>query len=231
MKLNKSVLIFGGTGGVGSELINKFINNGYNVIFTGTSFNKKKRFINKIDINNKLNLHFQKCNFEISSDIKKVIDFFFKSFPGDKIIIISSGVFFYDYLGKLNKKFINKIFNINLFSHMEINRLVSKYKNFKIKIINLGSSSSYHSPSNTILYSATKHALLSTIRSMNSIKKNNVKNILVSTGSIKTKMGSKIKQDYKTFISTKFISNIIFDIAEEDFISSIEEIIIKRKIS
>jgi hypothetical protein len=59
--------------------------------------------------------------------------------------------------------------------------------------------------------------------------KNNIINYLVSMGSMKTKMGRKVKnQDYRKFLDVKKVSEFIINLAFSKVNGYTEEILIKR---
>ena len=79
------------------------------------------------------------------------------------------------------------------------------------RIVNIGSSSSYTGYKNTSAYCASKHGILGFSRAIQEeVKEENVRVYTFSPGSIKTKMGKKIKeQDYETFMEPKEIADFI----------------------
>ena len=97
-------------------------------------------------------------------------------------------------------------------------------------LINIGSSSAYAGFSGSATYCSSKHALLGLSRSaFNEYKEHNIRVISVSPGSIKTKMGKKVKnQIYDTFIETNEISKFVVDLIEYDGNMVCEEVRLNR---
>ena len=227
--MNKQVLIFGASGGLGNELLEIFVSNNNRVIATASSkrsiLKSKKKFkATKIDWN--------LCDFRKEAQIIKVIDKYFNKKNNPDIIIICSAVSRYDGLKKINLKNLIEDFKVNLFSNILINKQVQKkkIKNKKVLIINIGSSSSYNGFENTISYCASKHALLGAVKSINAeCNKDKIFNSLVSMGSMKTNMGKKVKnQNFKFFIQPKKIAKYIYEIAMNDVEAYVEDIFFKR---
>ena len=98
------------------------------------------------------------------------------------------------------------------------------------RIVNIGSSSSYDGFKETSMYCASKHAILGLSRSVHDELKNyNIRTITISPGSIKTKMGRKVKnQNYQTFIKPKEIAKYLVDVISYDDEMIPNEVQLKR---
>ena len=118
----------------------------------------------------------------------------------------------------ISSKKLSKTFLINTFPTILITKYISlhKSKNEKVKVYSIGSSSSYDGFEKTIAYCASKHALLGAIRSLNKeLIKKNIYISNINPGSIKTKMGKKVRnQKFSEFISPNTIADFIFDISK-----------------
>ena len=101
------------------------------------------------------------------------------------------------------------------------------------RIINIGSSSSYNGYRDTSVYCSSKHALLGLSRSISDeFKQYNIRTYTISPGSIKTKMGKKVKnQTYENFIDPKDISELLINLIQYDNNMKIEEISLGRMIN
>ena len=228
---NNKIFIFGGSGGIGFEICKKFINEGFDVFFSSTSAIKIKKVISKIKaVKKEAKIFGIKCDIIKESDIKKTSLFIIKN--NIHVIVNSIGYFGYDDTIKVNQSDLINYFKINTIPSIIINKFISKFKkeNSKKTIISIGSSSSYDGFANTISYCASKHALIGAIRSIN---KENVKkkiiNICINPGSVKTKMGKKIrKQKYNTFIDPYQISEFIFNLTKVGNSFFVEDVWLKR---
>lgn len=230
--MNKQVLIFGASGGLGNKLLEIYASNNHKVIATAsnksTILKSKKKF--KKFKNNSIVWNI--CDFKKESHLIKAIDKHFKKKNNPDIVIICSAVSRYDGLKKLNYTDLINDFKVNLFSNIIINKQIQKrkIKNKKILIISIGSSSSYNGFENTISYCSSKHALLGAVRSINAeCKKDKIFNTCVSMGSMKTNMGKKVKnQNFKNFINPEKIAKYIYEISLSDAEAYVEDIFFKR---
>jgi len=174
------------------------------------------------------------CDASKEKDINKVIKFFFRQNSKKRIIINCIGSFDYDGINSINSEKLSKTFIINTIPTILISKYISLYKlrNEKIKIYSIGSSSSYDGFDKTIAYCSSKHALLGAIRSLNKeLIKKKIFNINVNPGSIKTKMGRKVRnQKFSKFISPENIANFIYDISKLEEPAFIEDVFLKRLI-
>ena len=163
--MNK-VIILGCNGGIGSELVDVFINNDYAVYP-----------VNK----NTIDLKFKNSKQKLNQLLKET---------DPDIIINATGLF-----GN-NKIDFNNIFNINVRSNWNIINYYKHNPNKIVKFIMLGSSSYNGPRKNYILYTATKCALHSIFESTKELfQDTNLKIGIVHPKRTKTKMLSSIKKD------------------------------------
>jgi short-subunit dehydrogenase len=229
----KGVLIYGGTGGIGLEVCKKFASENFEIFLTFRSSSKLKltKFLIK-KLHPNVNITGIKCDVTNEKDIincakitkRKNINY----------IINCVGFFEYDGYKKTTVKNLIKNFTINTLPTILINKHIDYYKTktSKLFIITVGSSSCYDGFFQTISYCSSKHALLGAIRSINKeLINKNILNICVNPGSVKTKMGKKIKnQNYQSFIDAKEIAFFIFGLIKLNSIAYVEDIWIKRQI-
>tara|TARA_B100000900_G_C20588190_1_gene720518 strand:- start:1067 stop:1768 length:702 start_codon:yes stop_codon:yes gene_type:complete len=230
--MNKQVLIFGASGGLGQELMNIFLSNNHKIIATTSKNTNIFKLRKKFKEFNKKKIEWNLCDLKKENQIIKIINKYFKKNTCPEIVIICSGVFKYNILKKLDYRNLIDDFKINLFSNIIINKQIlnKKIKNKKVTIVNIGSSSSYYGFKNTISYCASKHGLLGAVKAINDeCKKNKIFNTCVSMGSMKTKMGKKVRnQEYRNFIDPQKIAKYIFDITANNMEAYVEEIFFKR---
>ena len=231
--IKDSVLIFAGSGGLGLEICKKFLQEDFDVYFTSQNNIKIHKIINLLKKNNKNNIiKGFSCNATNENSIKNCLKKFFTQNNKKRIIVNCIGSFEYDGITSVNLKKLSEIFKINTIPTILISKYASVYKkkSDKIGIFSIGSSSSYEGFSKTIAYCASKHALLGAIRSLNQeLIKKKIYNININPGSIKTKMGKKVKnQKYSEFISPESIANFIFDLSNLKEPAFIEDVFLKR---
>ena len=148
------------------------------------------------------------------------------------ILVNCAGIFSIENLNQINSKKFDEIFAVNVKAPIIItkNFIESMKSNRWGRIINIGSSSSYEGFEKTTLYCSSKHALLGFSRSVfNEYKKYGIRSLIFSPGSIKSKMGRKIKnQNYRTFLNAKDVAQVILSNIKCDTQLVIPETIIKR---
>jgi 3-oxoacyl-[acyl-carrier protein] reductase len=193
--MKKNILIFGGTGDLGKKILNFFFRQKYNIIFSSTSENKIKK-TQESYLNSQKILIGKICDFRKENDIRNIINFSFNKFKSINIIINCVGIFEYDNFQNLNYDKMCDTFKINSYSLVAINKFLNKHKRRTdlLKVISIGSSSSYIGSKNTIAYSGSKHALQGIIKSLNqTYYKRHTINYSINPGTLNNKMGKKIK--------------------------------------
>jgi NADP-dependent 3-hydroxy acid dehydrogenase YdfG len=164
--------------------------------------------------------------------IFKTIKFAYGKFNNIDMAINCMGVFNYDIIKNINYNSLVKCFKINALSIFIINKYFAKNKIKKkyLKIISLGSSSAFDGYKDTISYCGSKHALLGIIRSLNkTLYKKRIINYCLSTGSLKNRMGRKVKNaNFEEFIEQKEVIKTISYIYDLDVRGVPQEIFIKR---
>jgi short-subunit dehydrogenase len=226
----KNVLIFGGTGDLGQKVLDYFFKSKYNIVFSSTSQKMIKKTQAKYS-NYEKSLIGIICNFREEND-KKIINFSYNEFKSIDVVVNCVGVFQYDNLNNLSYERIIDIFKINSFSLISINKFLKKRikKNDYVKVISIGSSSSYIGSKNTIVYCSSKHALQGIVKSLNqTIYKKNILNYSINPGTLNNKMGKKVKNiSNENLIEQEEIIKTISYLISLNFIAVPEDIYLKR---
>ena len=217
MKLNfknKTILITGGTNGIGKQLVTDFLKLKGKVICTTTKLKKR---------NNKKNLSFEYLDF--NNQISKR-NFFNKIRKIKKIDILinNAGINKINSIDNIELEDWKKINNVNvegpLFLTKEVSKIMLKKKNSG-KIVNISSIFGVVSRKERSMYSTSKSALLGLTRasaldlSRRNILVNSVSPGFVSTSLTRKILGKKGMQSIKKEIplgrlaTTKEISNLI----------------------
>ncbi len=235
--MNKNFLITGASTGLGEKFTLLVSDIAKNLIIIGrnkTKLIKLKKNIYKI--NPKVNVVYfieDLSNFSGASNLIKKFNKQ-KKIKFIDVLVNSAANFTVKKIENISPDQIKKDFQLNVISPF----ILSKYFGLKMKkknkgiIFNIGSSSSYDCSENTSIYCATKHALLGMSKAFNSeLKKYGVKSIFIAPGSMKTKMGRKVKnQDYNTFIEPEEVAILMKNLLKRGKSIFIDEIKIKRAV-
>ncbi len=192
----KTVLVTGGTRGIGKQIALDFLNHGANVIITGTSkksnLNKKYTYLS-VDFSN-----------------KKSLDSFIKKISSLKIDILinNAGVNIIKPIESVDLKDYDKLFDINLKAPYFICKEVCKTmkENNGGKIINISSIWSKISKPNRTLYTASKNAIVGLTQTLAlEFALNNILVNSVSPGFTNTELTRKSLTDEEVRSLTKQI--------------------------
>jgi 3-oxoacyl-[acyl-carrier protein] reductase len=186
MNRNKNILIIGGSGGIGSEILKKFVENNYNCYFTYSKnlIFLEKKFLkknNKSIIPLKINFLDKKWKNKLKVKLKKI-----------KIIdclVNCVGINIIKKFDKISYNDFRKINSINYESYFFATQLSLKKlkQSNNPRIVNISSIWSVVSKSKRTLYSGAKGAINSFTRSLSlECSKNNILVNCVSPGFVET---------------------------------------------
>ena len=153
----KNVLITGATGGIGSALVNKYCEEGYNVFASGTNEEK----LSALEKKYKPGIKCIKCDLSQNNEIEKLIEFTSKACDQIDILINNAGITNDNLLIKMTDDEWNNVININLNSNFKLTRLALKgmVKNRWGRIVNITSAAAKIGNPGQANYVATKAAL------------------------------------------------------------------------
>ena len=167
---NKNCLITGATGGLGNHLAEILLENNCNIFLTSKSYSKLKKLKNQLEKKNENNckIMFQSGNLTKIADVKKIISNIRKNFKTVDILINNAGIFLSKPISKSSIEDFQNIFDVNVKAPFLFSKEFSQDMKKKKwgRIVNIGSSSSYHGFSEGTIYCASKHALLGLSRSL-----------------------------------------------------------------
>ena len=156
---NKICLVTGGTGLIGQEIVNEFLDHGAQVIFT---FNKKISKAKKICKNRK-NISYHKLDIKKKESINNLFNFIKKKFKKLDVIVNNAGINNPTDFDKIKEKDWDNILAVNLKGPFMIMQesldLIKKSKNGSI--INVSSVSGQYGGPRTAHYAASKAGLIS----------------------------------------------------------------------
>lgn len=211
----KKCFITGATGGIGECIAFQLVENDCNLFLTATNADKLK------DLQNRLQqistgdsvITYGSADLNKIDDIQAIVDEAKAKLGSVDILINCAGIFPVKSLGDSSLEDFEVCFNINVRAPFLLSKLLSAdmVMNRWGRIVNIGSSSAYSGFKETSIYCASKHALLGLSRSLqDELKKYNVRTFCISPGSVKTKMGMKVKnQNFETFIKPQEIAEYV----------------------
>ena len=198
---NKNIIVTGATGGIGREIVKKFISLDGNVVVTGTNTEKlellKKEFPNVKPI-----------KFDISdhSKIEEFIDNASTQLVGLDILINNAGTNMDNLSLRMKEQEWKKVIDINLTSTF----LLSKYaikkmlKNKYGRIVNIASVVGHTGNLGQSNYSASKAAIVGMTKSLAiEYAKKNITLNCVSPGFIQSKMTDNIIESVKAVLTSR----------------------------
>lgn len=216
---NKNCFISGATGGLGKLISLELASHECNLFLTSTNKIKLKKLKNQLNsINPHIQVYYETCDLTEFKNIQKLIKKFRSTMKNCDILINCAGIFPVKPLSKTLINDYDSCFSVNVRAPFLFCKEFSKDMKKKKwgRIINIGSSSSYDGFNETSIYSASKHAILGLSRSIQKeLKSYGIRTYCISPGSIKTKMGKKVKgQKYSTFINPKEIAEVVLTLIQ-----------------
>ena len=234
---DKNCLITGATGGLGKEIAKEFAKNGCNVFLTGQNNEKLVSLKKELENNEGKKIDFECADLSNIDEIQRLIKKVRNSFSNIDILVNCAGIFPVKLLSDSTIEDFEKCFSVNVKAAFILCKEFSQEMVSKKwgRIVNIGSSGAYNGRKKTIIYRATKHALLGLSRSLhNELKEYNVRTYCISPGPIKTSMGEEIiknenpNEKYDSFMNPKDIAEfIVYTISFDNEMGS-EEIRLSR---
>ena len=217
----KNCLVTGATGGLGREIAKEFAKNGCNLFLTGRNNDKLNSLKNELENSqNEIKIDFKDADLSDDNEIQTLIEKVKNTFVNIDILVNCAGVFPVKLLSDSTVEDFENCFSVNVKAAFVLCKEFSQGMISKKwgRIVNIASSGAYNGRSKTVVYRASKHALLGLSRSLHSeLKEYNVRTFCVSPGSIKTPMGkSVIGQNYETFLNPNEIAELIVRLVSFD---------------
>jgi short-subunit dehydrogenase len=228
-----SIVITGATGGVGKEVARLYASKGNDLILIGRCDKKLAALCGSIQDKYKINVDSIVCDARNKSQVDACIKEVVKKKTCISILINIAGVFPFGAVIDTNENDFNDCIDINVkypyLLSMGLFELLKREGGGKI--INIGSSSSYSGFKNTVLYSASKHALLGLSRALHDEwKELGVTVHCISPGTIDTEMAEVLDQDKTTYIKADEFSELIYDVGRYNGNMLVEEVRATRRI-
>jgi len=217
----KNCLITGATGGLGKEIAKEFAKNGCNLFLTGRNNEKLSSLKNELENDvSEIKIDFEDADLSDADEIQKLIEKVKGAFSNIDILVNCAGVFPVKLLSDSTVEDFENCFSVNVKAAFVLCKEFSQGMISKKwgRIVNIASSGAYNGRRKTVVYRASKHALLGLSRSLHSeLKEYNVRTFCVSPGSIKTPMGKSVTgQNYETFLNPSEIAELIVHLVSFD---------------
>ena len=198
---NKNILITGGSGGIGKELVKKFVSLGGNVLGTGTN-------TGKLDLLKKEYPNILVKRFDMSehSRIVEFIDNVTLELGGLDILINNAGINRDNLSLRMKDEEWKKVIDINLTSTFLLTKSAIKkmLKNKFGRIVNITSIVGHTGNLGQANYSASKSAIIGMSKSLAAeYAKKNITINCVSPGFIQSNMTMNIAEKVKLYLTSK----------------------------
>jgi len=198
---NKKILITGATGGIGYELVKKFVSLNGNVLATGTKTEKLETLKKEFQ-----NLHILKFDISDQPKIEEFIENVSSQLDGLDILINNAGINIDNLSLRMKEDEWKRVIDINLGSTF----LLCKYslkkmlKNKYGRIVNITSVVGHTGNLGQANYSASKAGIIGMSKSLAiEYAKKNITINCVSPGFIKSKMTDNIVESVKAVLTSR----------------------------
>ena len=198
---NKNILITGASGGIGNELVKKFVLLGGNVLGTGTKTEKLDLLKKKYP-----NIKVKKFNMEEHSRVEEFIDNVSLELGGLDILINNAGINMDNLSLRMKDEEWKKVININLTSTFLLSKHAIKQmlKNKFGRIVNITSVVGHTGNLGQSNYSASKSGIIGMSKSLAiEYAKKNITVNCVSPGFIASDMTMNIAEKVKLYLTSR----------------------------
>jgi len=195
--MNRNVLITGANGGIGRSLIIKFASKGFDIIAHMRS-EKSEFFKFAEEITKKYGVSIQTVYFDLSDEdsVKSGIKELVSSKVKISVLINNAGIEHGGLLQMTSMKEIRKVFEINLFSAVQITQLVSRLmaRNGGGSIVNIASIAGLDLGAGNVAYGTSKAALIAfTKTAAKELASQNIRVNAVAPGLTDTRMATMME--------------------------------------
>ena len=159
----KTVLITGGTSGIGLAAAKKFLAKNYNCVLVGRS---EKKFA---AVKNELVGNFEFISADVGkiSDCEKVLNLAVEKFGGVDILVNSAGIYTEGAINSVTEKIFDEVFQTNFKGTFFMCRAaVDELKKNRGVIVNIASDAGFHGNYFCALYAASKGAVIAFTKSL-----------------------------------------------------------------
>lgn len=159
----KTVLITGGTSGIGLAAAKKFLLENYNCVLVGRNENKFLKIKNELAGN----FEFVSADVGKISDCEKILNFAVEKFGGVDILVNSAGIYTEGAITSVDEKIFDEVFRTNVKGTFFMCRAaVEEMKKNHGAIVNISSDAGFHGNYFCALYAASKGAVIAFTKSL-----------------------------------------------------------------
>jgi len=202
---NKSIIVTGASGGIGSSIVKKLVENDANVLASGTRVEKLEELKSKYK-----NIKILKFDISQNDQIEEFIENATKELGGTLNCIVNNAGITKDNLSiRMSTDEWKKVIDVNLTSTFLLSKFSIKkmLKNKSGKIVNITSIVGHTGNLGQANYTASKAGIVAMSKSLAiEYAKKNININCISPGFIKTAMTDKIDDKYKEIIISKIPS-------------------------
>ena len=198
---NKNILITGASGGIGQELVKKFISLGGNVIGSGTKIEKLNLIKKKYP-----NIKIKKFDLSEHSKIEEFVNDVFLELGGLDILINNAGMNVDNLSLRMKEEEWKKVINVNLTSTFLLTKHVIKkmLKNKFGRIVNITSVVGHTGNLGQSNYAASKAGIIGMSKSLAiEYAKKNITINCVSPGFIISDMTTNVAEKIKIYLTSR----------------------------
>tara|TARA_B100000902_G_C27275727_1_gene898745 strand:- start:862 stop:1608 length:747 start_codon:yes stop_codon:yes gene_type:complete len=200
MKLlsNKTIVITGGSRGIGRSIVLKLAEYGANVVFTYLSSSKKANMV--VEEAKKYDAKVMAIKSDASnfSDCESLVETILQEFHSIDVLINNAGITKDNLLLRMSEDDFDSVLNVNMKSVFNMTKVVQKtmLKARKGSIINLGSIVGIKGNAGQANYSASKAAIVGFSKSIAlELGSRNIRCNVIAPGYIETEMTDKLNQE------------------------------------
>ena len=225
MTKNKKIFITGASGGIGTSVCDKFLENNFTLLLTSSSNDKLDKLKKKYGDNH----FYYQVDLSKEDNLQNDLDQISKDHKDISVIVNNAGVTEDGLIMRMNHKQWSKVIQTNLSSNYQVIKtfLPNMLSNRNGKIIGISSIVGTTGNAGQANYVASKSGLIGLYKSVAlEVAKRNINVNLVSPGFISTSMTENLNDDQKNnylsripmmrFGNPKDVANLVFFLSTDD---------------
>lgn len=194
----KTILITGGSRGIGRNIVEEFAKEGYNVFFTYNNSEAEAKEIKRISTEKGYTVEYMKVNIQNETEIKAMIENCIKKFNNIDILVNNAGISYNGLIQEMSLDKWNEIINTNLTSVFLSSKEVIPYmlNQGSGLIINISSIWGQTGASCEVAYSTSKAGINGFTKALaKELGPSNIRVNSIAPGMINTDMNKNIDEE------------------------------------